>query len=233
MQDGKQVINQVTQQLQVSSPSIPTEAGQTGSNPQTPSLTPAEADAAKSAIIDALNQMFAEFELVYHNQFNKAFPTPEKLLYAKRLWFNNLKEYRPAQIIDAAHRAVRESEYLPTIRGILKYLDTGMESHGLPSAHSAYIEACRAPSPKADYKWSHPAVYYAGRASDWFFLASNTEFAAFKIFERNYQLLCDRVMKGEELDVPVPVALPEKIHQPLSKEEQKAHMKQLREQLKI
>lgn len=180
-----------------------------------------------------INQVFAEFELVYHNQFNKAFSTQEKLLYAKRLWFNNLKQYAPELILKAAHRAVKESEYLPTIRGLLKYLEDDFERHGLPDAHSAYIEACRAPSPKAEFNWRHPAVYYAGKASDWFFLANSTESKAFPVFERNYQLLCDRVLKGETLENPLPNALPAKVSKPLDKEEQKKRMAEMRTELKI
>jgi hypothetical protein len=173
--------------------------------------------------------MFAEFELVYHNQFNKAFPTPEKLQYAKRLWFSNLKEFSSDQILKATHRAIKESEFLPTVRGIRKYLEQSLDAFGLPDVHSAYMEACRAPSPKAEYRWSHPAVYFAGLASDWFFLANNTEQKAFPVFERNYQILCERVKRGEDLEVPVARALPETSQKPLSREEQQAHMKKLRE----
>lgn len=166
---------------------------------------------------------------MYHNQYIKAFSTPEKEQYAKRLWFSNLQEYSAEQILGAVHRAIRESEYLPTIRGILKYLQNDFERHGLPDTRSAYLEACRAPSPKANYEWSHPAVYHAGAASDWYFLANNPESKTFPVFERNYQLLCQRVIKGEELTAPLPKALPEKASPSMSREEQKQALQQLRE----
>lgn len=184
-------------------------------------------------VIDAINQMFAEFELVYHNQFNKAFPTAEKLMYAKRLWMSNLSGYSASQILGAAKQAMCDSEYLPTIRGILKYLESALDQFGLPDAHTAYIEACRAPSPKSDFQWSHPAVYFAGVASDWFFLSNNTEAKAFPVFERNYQMLCERVLRGEQLDMPLPPALEQKVTAPLPKEEQQERMKQMRKDLGI
>jgi hypothetical protein len=184
-------------------------------------------------VVDALNQMFAEFELVYHNQYQKAFPNPEKLMYAKKLWFSNLKDYKPEQILAAAHRAIRESEYLPTIRGILKYMENAFQELGLPEPRAAYIEACRASSPKTEFSWSHPAVYYAGRETDWFFIANNPEHIVFPVFERNYRLLCERVFKGEELELALPKALPEEINVALSKEEQKAQLKKLREETGI
>ena len=96
----------------------------------------------KAAVMDAIDQIFAEFDLVFHNQYGKAFPTEEKLNYAKKIWFNNLCHLSAQQILDAAHRAIRESEFLPTIKGLLKY---SYESAGLPSAHDAYVEACQQP----------------------------------------------------------------------------------------
>lgn len=184
-------------------------------------------------MISAINQMFAEFELVYHNQYQKAFPTQEKLAFAKKLWFSNLKDFSAEQILRATHRAIKESEFLPTVRGILKYIETEYETLGLPDPHAAYLEACRAPSPKADYHWSHPAVYYAGRESDWFFLANSGERQAFPVFERNYKIICERLLRGEHVDMPVVKALPPEIHHPLSKQEQIEHLKKLREETGI
>ena len=174
--------------------------------------------------------MFAEFELVFHNQYNKAFSTPEKLMYAKKLWFSHLAEFTPQQILAAARRAVRESDYLPTVHGIRKYCEDD-QSLGLPDAWQAYREACQAGEPKAAQPWSHPAVYHAGKASDWFFLANHTESAAFPVFKRNYELLCERVRRGERLEDPVPPALPAKTEKPLSKDEQKRHLAEMRKEL--
>lgn len=183
--------------------------------------------------MDAVDQMFAEFELVYHNQYQKAFPTLEKLQYAKKLWFSNLQQYSPEQVLRAAHQAIKGSEFLPTIRGLLKYCEDELSLYGLPSSRDAYIEACQAPSPKANQHWSHPAVYHAGKASDWFFLANNPESKAFPIFERNYQILCQRVRAGETLEQPIPHALPEKAEVTLSQDEQKARLQEIRSSLKI
>ena len=184
----------------------------------------------RNAVIDAINQMFAEFELVYHNQFSKAFPNEEKLSYAKKLWYSNLRHLQPGQILDATHRAIRESEYLPTVRGILKYCT---ESLGLPSAHDAYIEACQAPSPKAGYRWSHPAVYHAGQQSDWYFLANTPENRAFPVFRQHYEALCQQVMAGQTLAPPAPLALAEETHTPLSNAERRQRLRALREELDI
>lgn len=229
MRDSKTLTDQALQTLQASSNATPTAAGQRGS--RTPSSQKGAVD--KDSVINAINQMFAEFELVYHNQFQKAFPTAEKLTYGKKLWFTNLNDFSAEQILRAARRAIKESEFLPTVRGILKFIETEYEALGLPDARSAYMEACRAPSPKSDFAWSHPAVYYAGRESDWFFLANSVERQAFPVFERNYRIICERLLRGEHVDMPIAKALPAEVHQPLSKEQQLDHLKKLREETGI
>lgn len=160
--------------------------------------------AADPGLVSAINQMFAEFELVYHNQYHKAFSTREKEEWAKKLWYNNLKEYGAAAILDAAHRAIKESEYLPTVRGVLKYLEKDiLDSLGLPDPHAAFMEACNAPHPKMAFSWSHPAVYHAGVQCGWLFLESSPERVSWPVFEDAYRSLCARVRLGEKLELPL------------------------------
>lgn len=186
--------------------------------------------AQKQVLTNAINQLFAEMELTYHNQFHKAFPNEEKLTYAKKLWFDYLKEFSPQRILLACRKATRESDFLPTVHSIIKHCESSTDELGLPDSHSAYIEACQAPSPKADYAWSHPAVYWAGKASDWFFLASNIESKAFPIFKRNYDIICERVKNGDQLEPPVPLALPETSSPTLTKQQRQAELQKIREQ---
>lgn len=175
--------------------------------------------------------MFAEFELVYHNQYLKAFPSIEKLQLGKQLWFSHLQDYSAEQILHAAHRAIKESEYLPTIASLIKYCDNEWSLYGLPSPRNAYVEACQANSPKAEYRWSHPAVYHAGIAADWFFLANNIEAKALPVFEQHYRLIAERVRQGEELTQPTVFALPENLPSTLSHEEQLQKIKAIRQLL--
>lgn len=190
-----------------------------------------QTDSEREAVINAVNQMFAEFALVYHNQYQKAFPDKEKLMLAKRLWMQHLAHYKPEQILAAVRRVTQESEYLPTVHGVLKYL--GANALGLPDARDAYREACLARSPKVEQHWSHPAVYLAGVASDWFFLANQTEKTAFPVYEKHYRELCERVAQGEVLKMPAVHALPEQIHQPMTAKQRHAAMQALRQQVKL
>lgn len=183
--------------------------------------------------MDAINQLFTELELAYHNQFHRAFPNPEQLGMAKQLWLHSLADLEPNRILAGGRRAMRQSDFLPNLSSLRRFCQPSPEELGLPEVHSAYIEACRAPSPKSAHTWSHPAVYHAGRASGWFFLSSAPEGTAFPVFRRNYELLVERVLAGEDLDPPLPPALPERVTTPLTVEERRRKLAQMRQDLDI
>lgn len=186
-----------------------------------------------AAHVDAINQVFTELELAYHNQFRRAFPDATQLAMAKQLWLHSLCDLPPARLRAGVRRAIKASEYLPSLHKLREFCDPDPRELGLPDAYSAYVEACRAPTPKRDHQWSHPAVYRAGVESDWFFLANNPESVALPVFKRNYELLIQRVLDGENIDAPLAKALPEEISRPLPRDEQLARLRRLREDLGI
>lgn len=181
--------------------------------------------------MDAINQIFAEFEFAYHNQFHKAFAVTESLVIAKKYWLSNLERYSPHQIIAAAKRVVQTQEYLPSIAAFLKTCEEGKDLFGLPSTRQAYVEACSAPSPKKEFAWTHLAIYYAGKAAGWFLLANEAETTAYPVFKYHYEQLCRRVVDGEEFTVEVPDALSENIDHKLDNNEVKARITKLKEDL--
>tara|TARA_B100001540_G_scaffold259994_1_gene238540 strand:- start:65 stop:583 length:519 start_codon:yes stop_codon:yes gene_type:complete len=168
--------------------------------------------------------------LNYHNQFYAAYPNDAQLNQVKRLWLDALADFSVEQVLRGAKRAIEQSEYLPTLHRMLECCRQRLTAAGLPPARDAYIEACAAGSPKSAQAWSHPAVYLAGRDSDWYFLANNPERVALPVFTRHYDNYCARVMRGESLDIPAPEALETKPAEPLSREEQLAQLQKLREE---
>ena len=179
---------------------------------------------------EAINQIFELFRFNYHNQFLKAFPDLDTMIMAKRLWARLLGEYSGEVMMRAAERAVKESSFLPNVHEVVARCDVA-DSLGLPSAHAAFMEACRAPSPKKEFNWSHPAVYFAGRASDWFFLANNVEEKTFPVFKRNYEILIKRLQNGESIEMDITKALPEHNETPLPRKEQQQRLQELKKQL--
>lgn len=227
MRDSDTLISQARKALKPSSTGSPTAAGLQGSS-KTSERPPPTRDH-----VDAVSHVFVELELAYHNQFHKAFPTARHLAMAKQLWLDALADFTPAQIASGGRRAIQASDYLPSLHVLRKHCQPQPEDLGLPHTRAAFEEACRAPSPKSAHAWSHPAVYEAGRQSGWALLAGEPERQSYPVFERNYQLLCERVLAGEDLAVPVPPALPERAERQLSNAERKARMRQLRDELGI
>jgi hypothetical protein len=181
--------------------------------------------------VDAINQVFAEFEFAYHNQFHKAFQSRESLVIAKKYWLGSLESYGPRQIVLAGKRIISTQDYLPSIAAFIRACEQGQDLFGLPSTHQAYVEACSATSPKIDFPWSHEAVYLAGKAAGWFVLANESEASALPIFRYHYEILCRRVVAGETLEVQAPVALPEKTETKLSAAETKQRLAKLKAEL--
>lgn len=178
--------------------------------------------------VDVINQVFAELALAYHNQFHKAYAEEGALALAKKYWLGVLAEYAPDVILRGVRQVVRNSEYLPTLAAIVQACENAHDLFGLPTAQAAYIEACCAAEPKAQQRWSHPAVYLAGVQTGWHALASETQAQIFPLYEYNYRQLCHRVMTGEQLELPVQRVLPQTIATPLSPEENLARLAELR-----
>jgi len=218
MADSKDLIQQVARGIEASQTTSATPPGQ----------TERDRSAVGEGHIEAINQVFALFRLNYHNQYYAAYPDAEQLAQIKKLWLESLRDYPVEQILKGAKHAIEHSEYLPTLHRMHECCQQGLGELGLPAAHDAYIEACKAPSPKSAQNWSHPAVYLAGRDSDWFFLANNLERQTWPVFREHYQGYCARVLQGESLVVPAPEALERKADKPLSKDEQLTALEALR-----
>jgi hypothetical protein len=234
MQKIKPLLDQTSKGLRKNSSASLTAAGQTEAQAERVEETGTDYE-ARSGLdhVDAINQVFAEFEFAYHNQFHKAFADAESLAIAKKYWLSCLENFSPVQIVQAAKAVIRKSEYLPSIAVILQACEQGYELFGLPSPREAYIEACTARSPKRDWQWSHEAVYFAGKAVGWFVLANEPESQAYPRFEYHYQQLCRKVIKGEKLHIDVPEALQEKTERPLGREEARARIAKLRKELDL
>jgi len=217
MPDSRELIQQVAQGIEASRTTSPTPPGQT------------EQRRSTEALVEAINQVFALFRLNYHNQYYAAFPDAEQLKQIKKLWLESLADYSVEQILKGARHAIEHSEYLPTLNRMHECCQQGLADIGLRHPHEAYLEACQAPSPKSAQAWSHPAVYLAGRDSDWFFLANNSERVTWPVFRDHYQRYCARVLRGESLEIPEPEVLEHHAAEPLPKAEQLKALKKLKE----
>lgn len=180
---------------------------------------------------DAINKVFADFEIAYHNQFYKAFPDDGAKFRAKKFWLNKLRRFTPAQIIRASEELTSTQKFLPTLADMVETCRRDIALFGLPPVRRAYEEACLAPAPKADYDWSHEAVYLAGSAAGWSLLASEPESVSYPQFEYYYLDLCRQVVEGAELKIERPTPLPEQTRTELSAAELRKRLRKMRKEL--
>ncbi len=80
-------------------------------------------------------------------------------------------------------------------------------------------------------QWSHAAVYAAALETGQFELQTYTERDCFPLFSLNYAKMVERAIAGEDLRQPVTKALPEKIPEYLSKDENKSRLAKIKELL--
>lgn len=180
--------------------------------------------------IEAINQVFALFRLNFHNQFYAAYPDSEQVNLIKRLWLEALGEFSPEVILRGAKYAIEHSEYLPTLKRMIEGCQHCLVDGDLPDARSAFIEACDRPSPKQAQAWSHPIVYFAGRDSDWFFLANNPESLTWPVFKKHYDAYLLRLNRGEQFVIPAQAELPEPTHSAMTLDDRREALHRLREE---
>lgn len=163
-----------------------------------------------------VNMIFARFMTIYGHKFKSVFQSEDEIRIAKREWALSLQEYSEAELVLAVNRCKESFIWMPTIAEFLSLLRRDYESYGLPATLAAYREACMAADHPRERDWSHPAVYHAGRATDWYRLRTEEKSQVYRDFEHNYRRLCQRVVDGESLEVPLPMALPDKSANTLS-----------------
>ena len=154
--------------------------------------------------------IFARFMVIYGHKFKSCFETQDEIRIAKREWAISLSGYTESELVAAIDHCKENSEWMPTISEFIKVLRDLTGDHGLPSAMHAYEEACMHADHPRKHQWTHPAIYHAGKATEWFRLRTEDQPDVFPDFRYNYEVLCRRVRAGEQLDQPVPIALPDK-----------------------
>ncbi|WP_299727777.1 replication protein P [uncultured Endozoicomonas sp.] len=205
MKQGKDLANQLQKSLQ-------TAVGTTASSSKTTTdPTPAQqqftggSQQGRSGAdhVDAINAMFTLLEDAYPLKFKRAFQTHEDVIRAKRVWKNSLQEFSPRRILLAARKALDTSKFFPDLSDIRELCKLRYDEVGLKEPLQAYYEACYSPQQTREHNWSHIAVYLAARETGWMMLRSEEQRVAFPVFERNYEILCNRVLEGEDLEASI------------------------------
>lgn len=157
-----------------------------------------------------VNALFARFMAIYGHKFKSTFESEDEIRIAKREWALSVASYSESELVQAVNFCKENFAWAPSISEFLNVLRKFTTDLGVPDVRSAYLEASMHASQPLKHNWSHPIVYWSGRAVGWFELRNLTEEETFKPFEYQYQLNVRRVRDGESLEIPNPIALEQK-----------------------
>lgn len=155
---------------------------------------------------DIFNDFFRKLKTCYPS-WRQQLKTKEEHTMFKQQWLlafaeNNINTPEKLELgLSFARKS--ESSWLPAVGEFIGWCTPTAESLGLPNVNEAYREAIFHTPEK---EWSCSLVYFA-RLSIQQELRTLPEAQSFKIFNRMYEAVLDRILKGEELSAP-PKPLP-------------------------
>jgi hypothetical protein len=155
----------------------------------------------RQKFVEAIDNLFLKLELSYHYQFYKVFGTDERLSEAKRLWAQSLKKFLPSAVDHAAEVVIQSNDYLPTLTEVIKACGDSIESLDIPSVQEAFIEAQKSFSPRQEFLWSTPIIYWAAREVGWDIINSSNNTHALKAFSKVYFRLVKEMNNGKSFDI--------------------------------
>ena len=169
----------------------------------------------KKEFVQTIDDLFLKLELSYHYQFYKVFGTDEKLKEGKKLWAQSLKNFSSITIKKATNEVISTQSYLPTLTDLIKASIDIQNDDGFPSAEEAFIEARKTYSPRANFNWSHPIVYFAGKKTGWNILDEKDNKEAFMSFVKIYSKFKKEASNGVKFTIKN--SSKEEVKQPLNK----------------
>jgi hypothetical protein len=163
---------------------------------------PQKLSSSKKEFIASIDNLFLKLELAYHYQFYKVFGTDERLNEGKKLWAMSLKGFSLDTLGQAIEDVIGSQSYLPTLTDIVKACSEIKDKDGFPSIEEAYIEARKSYSPRNEYPWSHPIVYFSGKKLGWNTLDEKDSKELFFAFKRIFLRMKERAIEGYEFKIP-------------------------------
>lgn len=142
---------------------------------------------------------------IYGYPWTNRWPTPEMIRVAKNEWANDLAEFSDVELDRAVGRCKARHRMPPSLIEFLACCTPEFRELGMPEVDDAYLEACRqAHCPTAPaMRWSHPAVFLAGRHVGWHDLQCGLSGIKNR-YEKAYRALFRQVASGTQLEIPVP-----------------------------
>jgi hypothetical protein len=150
---------------------------------------------------ERVEYVFMAFRAAYGSRFTSA-RTAQELIDFKHMWQSILMPFDVDEIKQAVQSTITTLHWPPSLIEFLEKLRAAKAGFVLPSPDQAYHEACANAASPSRSRWSHVAIYHAGRDTGWHRLRSDSSFAVSKAFAHHYERYVQRVMNGEVLPQP-------------------------------
>lgn len=154
------------------------------------------------------NMVFARLRAIYGNKFEQAFGNSEEaMVRTKREWALALAPFDAPSTERALEHCKRNMAWPPSIAEFLALLE---QATGMPSARSAYEEACRCRITPAEFAWTHPVIYHTASEVGFWRLQTEAEYRTWPDFQNAWRRNMERLRLGEDFTMPSPPqALPD------------------------
>ncbi|PKF60635.1 replication protein P [Psychromonas sp. psych-6C06] len=157
-----------------------------------------------------VNTLFAELQAIFP-AWRNTFPSEESLNHAKKSWVKGFLDAGIKSIsqlkLGVKHARACKSPHWPSVGTFVDWCKPTPEDYGLPCREDAYREAIANLGSYITANWSHAAVREAVRNTTCHLLKTANERVSRAEFYRNYTVLVNRVMRGENVNVDVPKAI--------------------------
>ncbi|WP_255487403.1 replication protein P [Oceanospirillum sediminis] len=142
---------------------------------------------------------------IYGHIWTSRWPVPEALQVAKNEWHNDLAKYSDEELDAAVERSKARYKMPPNLAEFLECCIPDFAELGMPDPEAAYLEACqKSHDPNNQgFRWSHPAVYFAGKQAGWHDLQRTLSGVRTR-FDSAYEVLFRQVVSGAQLEIPKP-----------------------------
>lgn len=191
---------------------------------------------SRSMAAGLVNEMFTSLKAAFP-AWRYSIPDDASLEALKITWTQAFLENdisRSEQIEHGLRMARKSSSsFFPSVGEFIEWCSPSPADYGLPGERAAYVQACKNSHDPENCKWSHPAVFVAGRETGFFDLSSKTEKEIFAMFRHNYAVVCKRVIAGQSFDSVIPKALPKPpVRTPSDSETAGSHLADIMSMLK-
>lgn len=148
-----------------------------------------------------------------------------KQQWSKALFENGIVNQ---QQIDVGMRKARKlaKPWFPSSGEFISWCKPSLEDYGLPNAEQALRKVING------QKRSHPVLFLTALATGSLELKTMNHESLLKLFTRNYEIVCQRFINGEDLTQEIPKGLPAKIYVVTKQEKATLNVSGLRELLK-